>query len=231
MPLDSIDLSRRLSRCSKARWRTIGISRSISRCGSRACTMLGSSSTRSSGPSMATGRSRKRVSSAKHHQQGDHHLRRQAVADHDAVDVAHIEAARGEVDAHGADHAHALADRDAERRMHAAAADHQHGGVLDRIARRQLGDDVAFGQQRSGAADHRRVQRAQPQRGRQPCNQPLRHRRLPRPAARWEVVWRRPRACGRRRACRLRWRRSAPPGLAPWRHPAPAARPARRPTA
>ena len=48
-----------------------------------------------------------------------------------------------------------------------------------------LGDDVALGQQRAGAADHRRVQRAQPQRGRQPCDQPLRHRRLPRRAARW----------------------------------------------
>ena len=68
------------------------------------------------------------------------------------------------IDAERADHAHALADRDAQRRMMAAAADQQHGRVVERIAGRQFGDDVALVLERLGAAKHGGVQRAQPQR-------------------------------------------------------------------
>jgi hypothetical protein len=68
------------------------------------------------------------------------------------------------IDAERADHPHALADRDAQRRMVPAAADQQHGCVIQRIAGRQLGYDVAFVLERLGAAKNGGMQCAQPQR-------------------------------------------------------------------
>ena len=97
----------------------------------------------------------------------------EAVADHDAVDLARLEAAGGVVDAERADHAHALADRDAQRRMVAATADQQHGRIVERIAVRQFGDDIAFGLEGFRAADHGRMQRAKPQRARDAGDQLL----------------------------------------------------------
>ena len=57
----------------------------------------------------------------------------EAVADHHAVDVARAEIAARRLDRERADQAHALADRDGERRIVAPAARDQHGRVLDRI--------------------------------------------------------------------------------------------------
>ena len=104
----------------------------------------------------------------------------QAVADDDAVDLAGLETARAMIDAERADHAHALADRDAQRRMVAAAADQQHGGVVERIAGRQLGHDVALVLERLGAAKNGGMQCAQPQRAARRARsiaRPARHRR------------------------------------------------------
>ena len=164
MPLHSIDLSRRLSAVSNARIRMNGTARSSSTSGSRARTKFGSFSASQPAPSTATGRSRKRASSDNTREEGVDRARGEAVADDDAVDLAGLETGCALIDAERADHAHALADRDAQRRMMAAAADQQHGRIVERIAGRQFGHDVALVLERLGAAEHGRMQRAQPQR-------------------------------------------------------------------
>ena len=70
-----------------------------------------------------------------HGQQRLDHARPEAVADDDAVDVAGVEIARGGLDAERADEADALADRDRQRRIGAAASDAQHGRVVEQVVR------------------------------------------------------------------------------------------------
>ena len=173
MPLDSIDLSRRLSRASKARSRTSGTRRSTSTCGSRAWTKLGSSSTRSSGRASrpadrGSGRPRRAPRGRPPTIRGD---RPSPITMPSISRALRQRAARSTLSAPITPMRSPTATL--ERRMQAAAADHQHGGVLERIAGRQLGDDVALGHERAGAAQHGRVQRAQPQRRREPRDQPL----------------------------------------------------------
>ena len=97
-----------------------------------------------SAPSTATGRSRKRASSAST-------ARKASTEPGDRPSpmtmpsISRALRQRGAlIDAERAHHAHALADRDAQRRMMAAAADQQHGRIVERIAGRQFGDDVAL---------------------------------------------------------------------------------------
>ena len=84
-----------------------------------------------------------------------------------------LEATLGGVDAQRADQPHPLADRDAQRRMMAPAADQQHGGVVERIAGGQFRDDVALVLERLRPAEHGRVQGPQPLRGNHPGDQPF----------------------------------------------------------
>ncbi len=58
-----------------------------------------------------------------------------AFADDHAVDVAGVEIARGGLDAERADETDALADRDRERRIGAAASDAKHGRVVEQVGR------------------------------------------------------------------------------------------------
>jgi hypothetical protein len=95
----------------------------------------------------------------------------EAIADHHAVDVAGAEIAARRVDGERADETHTFADRDGERRIVAPAADDQHRRIIDRIGLGQVGCVEPLGKL-LGAAEHRRVQRAHPQRGAQARNQP-----------------------------------------------------------
>ena len=71
--------------------------------------------------------------------------RAEAVAEHKAVGVARFQIARGGLDAERADGAGAFADRDRERRISAAAAGDDHGGVVERIVARHVGKRMAVG--------------------------------------------------------------------------------------
>ena len=68
-----------------------------------------------------------------HGEEGVDHARAETFAEHDAVDVPDVEMLRGRLDRERADHAGALAKRDRQSRIGAAAADQQHGGVARRI--------------------------------------------------------------------------------------------------
>ncbi len=76
--------------------------------------------------------------------------RRQTVADHYAVDLPCVEAARRLVDAECAHDTDTLANRDAEHRINRPAADHEHGCVIERVAFGKLGHDVALGLECAG---------------------------------------------------------------------------------
>ncbi len=125
-------------------------------------------------PSTATGRSRKRTSSASTVSKASTTLRAETVADHHAVDVAGIERARRAFDGERADHADLFADRDRQRRIRAAAAGDQHACLVERIGARQFRQLLAARGERAHAAQYGAVQRADAQRRRQPPHQPLR---------------------------------------------------------
>src|SRR5258708_7883291 len=55
----------------------------------------------------------------------------EAIADDDAVDLAGLETAGALIDAERADHSHPFTNRDAQGRVVAAAANQQHGGVVE----------------------------------------------------------------------------------------------------
>ena len=88
--------------------------------------------------STTTGRLRKRASSVSTVRKASTTRGGKSFAEHDAVDVARIEMLCGGLDAERADHAHALAERDRERGIGAAAADQEHGRIarLDRYPKR-----------------------------------------------------------------------------------------------
>ena len=166
--------SRRLSAVSSARIRMNGSARSSSTSGSRARTKFGSF------PASHAGAEHRHRQVAEARVLGQHRRgrRRPSRAGRPSpmtmpsTSRALRQPARL-IDAERAHHAHPLADRDAERRMVAAAADQQHGRVVERIAGRQLGDDVALVLERLRAAEHGRVQGAQPQRRRDARDQLL----------------------------------------------------------
>ena len=88
-----------------------------------------------------------------HRQQRLDHAVAQPLADHHAVDVAGVEIARSGFDAKRPDQAHALADRDRERRIGAAAPDAQHGGVVEQVERgRTRKRDLGLGADARAAA-------------------------------------------------------------------------------
>ena len=99
----------------------------------------------------------------------------EAVADHHAVDVARAEIAVRGFERERADQSHALADRDGQRRIIAAAARDQHGRVLERVVLGHVGNVGALGDF-LGPAQHRRMQRAHAQRRAQARDEPRRHR-------------------------------------------------------
>ena len=72
-----------------------------------------------------------------HGEEGVDHARAKAFGEHDAVDVAGVEMTGRRLDAERADHAGLLAERHRQRRVGAAAADQQHGGVARGIDIRQ----------------------------------------------------------------------------------------------
>ncbi len=79
-----------------------------------------------------------------HRKEGVYRTGGEAIADDDAVDLAGLKAAGALIDAERAYHAHPLADRDAQGRVVAATANQQHRGIVERIAGRQFGHDVAL---------------------------------------------------------------------------------------
>ena len=83
-------------------------------------------------------------------------------------------AARG-LEAERADQAHALGDRDGERRIAASAARDQHGRVGERIAGRDRRNGDALLGERGEAAQHRGVERAHAQCRTQPRDEARRH--------------------------------------------------------
>ena len=101
-----------------------------------------------------------------HGEEGVDHARAETFAEHDAVDVPDVEMLRRRLDRERADHAGALAKRDRQRRIGAAAADQQHGRVARRIDMRQRHRRC-----RHQPAHHGRMQRADAQRGAQPGHQ------------------------------------------------------------
>ena len=102
--------------------------------------------------------------------------RTEAVAEHQTVGVAGFEIARGGFDAERADGAGAFADRDRERRVSAAAAGDDHGGIVERIVARHIGKRMTVGLRHRGAAYHRAVQAARAQGGGQARGNELRCR-------------------------------------------------------
>ena len=73
-------------------------------------------------------------------QHGEHrvqHARAEAVADHHALDVTGVEAARGRLHAHGADQMDTLAHRDRKLRIGAAPAHADHGRLIGELRRGQ----------------------------------------------------------------------------------------------
>ena len=94
-----------------------------------------------------------------HGEEGVDHARAKAFAEHDAVDVSDVEMLRRRLDRERADHAGALAKRDRQRRIGAAAADQQHGGVARRIDMRRRHRRCRY-----QPAHHGRMQRPHAQR-------------------------------------------------------------------
>ena len=94
----------------------------------------------------------------------------EAVANHDAIDVARAKVAACGIERECAGQSHALADRYRQGRKVAAAACDEHGRVLERIVLRKLGPVVAF-RCLFQPAQRGRVQRAHAQRGAQARNE------------------------------------------------------------
>ena len=93
-------------------------------------------------------------------EEGLDHARRKAVADHDAVDVARLDMLGSGFDAERADHLDTLAHGDAERGIERAAADDQHGGVVECVGHGKLRHRAALRGGQFDAAQNGGVQRA-----------------------------------------------------------------------
>ena len=103
--------------------------------------------------------------------------RPKALAEDEPVDFLGVEMARGVLDAERADRADARADRGGKRGIAAAAPDHQHGRLVERIAVGELRNLGAVAAQGVDPAQHGRMQRAHLERGRKPGDDLLGPRR------------------------------------------------------